>query len=90
MEICTSKLAHTAVGTTHKQLIVKYIIRKYLIDFNENVQLNILPIECMLKKGIRIEKKARELMHSLSSVLDVCNNRSRTYNTIICRYHIET
>lgn len=35
----TSKLAYKSVGTQIIQLIVKNIIRKYIIDFIENVNV---------------------------------------------------
>jgi len=33
-------------------MTVKYIIRQYKIDFNENVKVSIVPIECMLIKEV--------------------------------------
>jgi len=55
MVTCTSTLVYKVVGTKWTQLIVKYIIRQYDIDVNENVKSKtIQPIECTLKSGHQI------------------------------------
>jgi len=46
--------------------MVKCIIRKkYIIDINENVKVSVNQMHA--EKSLRIEKKAQELKHSLTS-----------------------
>jgi len=58
---------HQKVSTNKILIFVRSLFGKLMNDLNEIIKVNILPIKCMLKKGIRIEKNAHKRVHSLSS-----------------------